>query len=161
MNEQKIKYGYGIEYQCNGEKPDLPDDVLVDIKDKGWTDFGGFPRPAKVWDWSDVNKFRIVDGRYKPVNIDLIGDPPTPYIRADSDDWLVVPRVGDKIIANFPTKKDGKNVYEPRLCEVLRLGVDVDAAGEFVVMCIERDSREYTAVTWIDQWRPTKGESNQ
>ena len=86
--------------------------------------------------------------------------PLPPFISTGSSDWLVMPRVGDKIIANFPTKKDGKNAYEPRLCEVLRLGIDVDAAGEFVVMCINKESPEYTAVTWIDQWRPTKGESN-
>lgn len=59
-----MKYEYGVEYVTKGEKPDLPDDVLVRTQhnDGEWLDIG----PVSHWDWPEIKKFRIVDERYKP-----------------------------------------------------------------------------------------------
>ena len=66
--EQPMKYEYGVEYETNGRKPDLPDDVLVEVFNGeywlvSWT-VGNF-------NWDDVEKFRIVDERYKPKEQDM------------------------------------------------------------------------------------------
>lgn len=59
-------YKYGVEYETNGEKPDLPDCVVVDIKTPLWEAFGGFNKPIHIWHWPDVEKFKVTDERYKP-----------------------------------------------------------------------------------------------
>lgn len=70
-------YEYGVEYKNNGEKPDLPDDVLIQQFHNGaWVGelSRGAPiaKPVSDWMmWSDVTKFRIVDERYKPKEQDM------------------------------------------------------------------------------------------
>ena len=62
-----MKYEYMKEYETNGEKPDLPDDVFVRVYCKSsqrWSNFGS--DTVESWEWEDVLKFRIVDERYKP-----------------------------------------------------------------------------------------------
>ena len=62
-----MKYEYGKEYETNGEKPDLPDDVLVSwINDAHQTGKAKIGRI--VWDngLHKIKEFRIVDERYKP-----------------------------------------------------------------------------------------------
>lgn len=63
-------YKYGVEYETNGKKPDLPDDIEVNFKHKkyGWnSDFDGIIScKSACWDWSKSSAFRIVDERYKP-----------------------------------------------------------------------------------------------
>lgn len=56
---------YGVEYPTNGEKPDLPDDVLVErqgLNSKTWFSL------CSSWAvrWDNCSAFRIVDDRYKP-----------------------------------------------------------------------------------------------
>lgn len=64
--KQKCRYEYGVEYPTNGQKPDLPDDVLVDVEYRElWRD----TKLVSVgdWDWKDaITAFRIIDDRYKP-----------------------------------------------------------------------------------------------
>ena len=62
-----MKYEYNVEYETNGEKPDLPDDVLVSwINDAHQT--GKAKIGCIVWDngLHKIKEFRIVDERYKP-----------------------------------------------------------------------------------------------
>ena len=73
-------YKYGVEYQTNGKKPDLPDDVVIECFD-GVEWWGGYDYNAEEllrvkelkFDTAVTQKFRIVDRRYKPLNI-----PPAP-----------------------------------------------------------------------------------
>lgn len=61
-----LKYEYGVDYETNGEKPELPDDVLVHVMFDGqWTDVGGEFNRVECWGWKHSEKFRIVDERYK------------------------------------------------------------------------------------------------
>lgn len=68
--EQPMKYEYGIEYETNGEKPDLPDDVLVEYMRKDWKGWIGVDT-AGAWRWKCCTSFRIVDQRYKPKEQDM------------------------------------------------------------------------------------------
>lgn len=67
-----MKYEYGVEYETNGEKPDLPDDVLIQQFHNGaWVGelcrWAPIAKPVSDWMlWNNVTKFRIVDERYKP-----------------------------------------------------------------------------------------------
>lgn len=71
-------YKYGVEYETNGKKPDLPDDVVVDIRidnithKNNWRSECALRIPpdkiSKIEFGDDVTAFRIVDERYKPVN---------------------------------------------------------------------------------------------
>ena len=58
-------YKYGVEYETNGEKPDLPDDVLVQCRALTRHTFGHAHSTNNVA-WGNVTAFRIVDERYKP-----------------------------------------------------------------------------------------------
>ena len=58
-----MSYEYMKEYHCKIHKPQLPDDVEVDIlEDNVWMG----ERKFKDVYWKRVYKFRIVDERYKP-----------------------------------------------------------------------------------------------
>lgn len=69
-------YRWGVEYPTNGQKPDLPDDVVVDVKlNNGYfkNAWGGGERLVGVSMWSDAaTAFRIVDLRHKPADISYI-----------------------------------------------------------------------------------------
>ena len=61
-----MKYEYGVEYTTNGVKPDLPDDVLVEVTySKSGTWFENTVDDIR-WLVGGVVSFRIVDQRYKP-----------------------------------------------------------------------------------------------
>jgi|SRR5690554_725598 len=71
-------YKWGVEYETNGEKPNLPDDVEVE-----WASHAQWVRVDKVcnleWGKSDpycvpITKFRIVDERYKPKEQEMNND---------------------------------------------------------------------------------------
>ena len=59
-------YQYGVEYETNGEKPDLDDDVVVEFKNKHglWNVMG--KGSVAFWAWHFGVAFRIVDDRFKP-----------------------------------------------------------------------------------------------
>ncbi len=58
-------YRYGVEYPTNGERPTLPDDTLVSVKDKHW--LHGHEQIG-AWEWSLLKTFKILDQRYKPAD---------------------------------------------------------------------------------------------
>ncbi|MFM7812597.1 MAG: hypothetical protein ACKO7M_13050 [Acinetobacter junii] len=62
-------FKYGVEYETNGNKPDLPDDLVIECFD-GSTWWGGYEGKLNVGDLEfntyATTKFRIVDERYKP-----------------------------------------------------------------------------------------------
>jgi hypothetical protein len=68
-------YKYGVEYETNGKKPDLPDDLLVDIKcETGankWQGNENLKVSGVLWvgdeDMVPASHFKIVDDRFKPV----------------------------------------------------------------------------------------------
>lgn len=62
-----MNYEYMKEYECNGVKPDLPSDVLVELKNRhtGRWNFGS-PIRVRRTVWANIDSFRIVDERYKP-----------------------------------------------------------------------------------------------
>lgn len=65
-------YRWGAEYPTNGKKPDLPDDVLVKVKVvcNIWGD--AIPARRITIDETDFSAaaFRIVDERYKPIELE-------------------------------------------------------------------------------------------
>lgn len=65
-----MKYEYGVEYETNGKKPDLPDGIVVEWY--SWTDDGPeWHLPIEIQHlnkWDGIESFRIVDERYKPVD---------------------------------------------------------------------------------------------
>lgn len=64
--EKPMKYEYGVEYPTNGVKPDLPDDVLVEVQ-SNYFNFGELTEfPVHKVKWENIKSFRIADKRYKP-----------------------------------------------------------------------------------------------
>ena len=81
--EQPMKYEYGVEYETNGEKPDLPDDVKVEVKavyrnsiDESDGSEWLSQRIVELNIWENTTKFRIVDERYKPKEQEMNSDLP-------------------------------------------------------------------------------------
>jgi len=74
-------YKWGVEYPTNGKKPDLPDDVLVDILiDSPIEHASGWLKEAKTvgsraWKNGVIEAFRIVDERHKPVDTTYLETP--------------------------------------------------------------------------------------
>lgn len=96
--EQPMKYEYGVEYETNGEKPDLPGDVLVDyLKDGVWN----VKRTISDVYWGNKSKFKIVDERYKPKEQDM-------------NDWYEkgeLPPVGEACQVNLNRHGSSKAVW--------------------------------------------------
>lgn len=63
--EKPMKYEYGVEYPTNGVKPDLPDDVLVEVSVRNHYGFTGKFSVSERMEWNATESFRIVDDRYK------------------------------------------------------------------------------------------------
>lgn len=63
-------YKFGVEYETNGKKPDLPNDVLVEVKVVRNEWGSAIPAGLIEFDETDLSAaaFRIVDQRYKPVS---------------------------------------------------------------------------------------------
>lgn len=70
-------YRWGVEYTTNGKRPDLPDDVLVDVKcatgSNKWMGYNGLNVRDACWEKSslyeiEASSFKITDPRYKPVD---------------------------------------------------------------------------------------------
>lgn len=61
-------YKYGVEYETNGNKPDLPDDVIVQLRLPESTLYSK-PDTVKYWElyFHKCECFLINDDRYKPV----------------------------------------------------------------------------------------------
>jgi hypothetical protein len=69
---EQTGYRYGVEYETNGGKPEIPDDVKVELLCKAFKKYGYALKMCDTSDWGDTSseyhpiKFRIVDERYKP-----------------------------------------------------------------------------------------------
>lgn len=68
-----MKYQYDVEYATNGEKPDLPLDVIVERKFKGGGWSGVRDAIYCFENWENVTAFRIADNRYKPSQLSQAG----------------------------------------------------------------------------------------
>jgi hypothetical protein len=91
-------YRYGVEYPTNGNRPDLPDDVLIDIKCNagsdnwgGWTDLD-VSDASWTKEENDIpaSSFKIIDPRYRPQD--------TSYLNASSQDQSLTHKSADETI---------------------------------------------------------------
>ena len=85
-------YRYGVEYQTNGKRPNLPDDVLVCI-DGEFSAIDG--DSVDGWNWNKIKSFRITDQRYKPQDIS--------YLNASSQDKSLTHKSADETISLIST----------------------------------------------------------
>lgn len=79
-------YRWGIEYQTNGKKPDLPDNVLISVAGEFINGNWYIHEFATTGvNWKDSIKFKITDTRYKPADTSYLDNPTV----KDSltDDW--------------------------------------------------------------------------
>jgi hypothetical protein len=66
-------YRWGVEYQTNGKRPDLADDVVVQAKiNDVWCSGEDC---AAMWTWRFVQSFRITDQRHKPQDTSYLDKP--------------------------------------------------------------------------------------
>lgn len=80
--QPKLKYEYGVEHPTNGQKPDLPDDVVVKVSVKFQNGYTGDFEVGERNNWCFTESFRIVDERYKPVETaQEASKPQSPYQR--------------------------------------------------------------------------------
>lgn len=61
-------YRWGFEYQTNGKRPDLADDVKVRCEYKNHSIFEDSDIESCEHNWMDVTAFRITDQRFKPAD---------------------------------------------------------------------------------------------
>lgn len=91
-----MKYEYGVAYETNGVKPELPEDVLVNVMFDGlWEDCGDEFNAVKNWDWARSQKFRIVDERWKPASDTNVG--------SNWHERGELPPVGEEVEVYIPT----------------------------------------------------------
>lgn len=139
-----MKYQYGVEYETNGEKPDLPGDVVIECFDGvGW--WGGYNYLTEsnltpnelTFKGCVTKKFRIVDKRYKPKEQDM-------------NDWYEkgeLPPVGEKVIAiDKRTNADGNK------CELRYI------SSEVCVLYDIYDDCEFAVPSCHVEFRPLRTE---
>lgn len=104
-------YRWGVEYPTNGEKPDLPDDVVVCIEKNHIQD------SVDGWDWPLIESFRITDERYKPADTSYLSVSEIPESKSNAEnvsDWwdyeaqkaVALPPVGIECLAEYDTTKN-------------------------------------------------------
>jgi len=104
-------YRWGVEYQTNGDMPDLPDDVEINCyHDKEWHS----TKVHNIYWGSDccfssvVTKFKITDERYKPAGTSYLPVSEIPESKSNAEnvsDWydyeaqkaVALPPVGDRV----------------------------------------------------------------
>lgn len=95
-------YRWGVEYPTNGEKPDLPGDVLVIYQHKSGGDWLKNAFRVDQWAWEETGKaFKITDQRCKPadtgyLNAETIPVDSTEWYDYDNQKALRLPPVGSK-----------------------------------------------------------------
>lgn len=165
-----MKYEYGKEYVCNGERPEgLADDVVMVSGYLGRSMDNLSVGRACVMDWSDVSKFRIVDERYKPDQGDWHkrgGFPPVGevcellLVGNEWDKCMIIAADGDARWVKF-LRSTYTTISDPSRFRPLRTEEDkLLAAAEAL---IEQKTGEPANSTQIkvlidDGWRPTEGE---
>lgn len=82
------KYRWGVEYPTNGKRPELLDDVEVEIfstVDSRWSE-----GPVRIWNWnvSSIMKFRITDQRYKTDDTSYLNAPTQAQSLTHSEEGL-------------------------------------------------------------------------
>lgn len=72
-------YKFGVEYETNGKKPDLPDDTLVEFKSAltgEWEsydeEYGEGYDAVENWVWEFSSGFKIYDKRYAPTDVPVV-----------------------------------------------------------------------------------------
>jgi hypothetical protein len=112
------RYRWGIEYATDGKRPELPNDVVVDFKNKNlvntpWQSaFDPTERAVKSigsWNCDDMELFKITDQRYKPADTSYLDKPDSSL--DNGADWycyetqkaLRLPPVGVEVIGFIGT----------------------------------------------------------
>lgn len=138
-----MNYEYGIEYPCNGVKPDLPDDVLVEWYGDGdwYAKDGGVQVRELGWNkgygFIGIDKFRIVDKRYKP-----------------KSDWFEageLPPVGEVVLGYV---QDSSRTWRWLEVEVLKHNSRAD--NECAVHVLK-----HAILRWCDNFKPLKNERDE
>ncbi len=154
------KYRWGVEYQTDGKKPDLADDVVVEMKWPSGDWHSGGSDELYAFHHRSFSSFKITDPRYKPQDTsyldktDLIGID-TASGKDESVDHVVHTKTTDTTI-EFETVKvddefaftaqDDSDWWDWQNDKMLRL----PPVGERVsYSCVERDSKEAIEV---GQW---------
>lgn len=124
-----MKYEYGVEYPCNGKKPDLPGDVLVEQCYSGhW--YRQAKQVNKWVSWLDVTAFRIVDERYNwhargelpPVGVECEVEYNSAEIKKKFH--RVIPVFYSKSLAIFEDVRGGEVAYFIKCCKFRPIRTD-------------------------------------
>lgn len=67
-------YRWGIEYQTNGKRPDLADDVVISIK-PNWSEIYIGDTYVRGCNWVGIVHFKITDQRHKPQDTSYLQTP--------------------------------------------------------------------------------------
>jgi hypothetical protein len=144
-------YRWGIEYPTNGKKPDLANDVLVDVKCKkgsgewqGWTDMTVADTAwTEAQNYISATSFKIIDERYKPSDTSYLD---APNVKESlMDEWYDYDN--QKAIA-LPKAGEYCQVYLNGWYNCYIVGLD-DLGG-----CVFRKDGEYMQRITDDSFRP-------
>ncbi len=105
-------YRWGVEYPTNGKKPDLPDDVLVDVKFAGRRNFHHVGCAVNNWPFDQTSHFKIVDDKYKPADTSYLEDFATRYAHDKAAD--INQELEEKFYAELERAKDVSEIPESK-----------------------------------------------
>jgi hypothetical protein len=115
------RYRWGVEYKTDGKRPELADDVVVDIRinndfhENGWRSLRGhatYSVDAILWD-EEVTAFKITDQRYKPQDTSYLDKPEgsldngADWYDYDNQKALRLPPVGEKVMLKHKQTEQG------------------------------------------------------
>ena len=101
-----------MEYQVNGKRPDLPDDVRVELrysKEGIWFDK---TVADSRWLVGGVASFRITDPRYKPADTSYLNASAQPQSLTHSEEGLTHKRDPQSVSESSESKCEAENVSE-------------------------------------------------
>ena len=134
-------YRWGVEYPTDGEKPALPDDVIVEMRriNGSWHEDG--EDELDQFHHRSFSAFKITDERYKPADTSYLETTEVETISLDSTDWydyetqkaLRLPPVGEKVDGFIGL------VFSPFKCTF----VGIDSEGRIVVEKLDGNLYRY------------------
>ena len=155
-------YRWGVEYETNGKRPELADDVVVSCKIFNTNHIRNkHEQKVDFWDWdirdmsSDIESFRITDQRYKPADtsylennnlaqVDDISVVESEWYDYENQRALRLPDVGTECLTWFD---DGKECWQK--CKVLAL-----SPYEQDHMAVSLIGRHDRKLVWANNFKP-------
>lgn len=170
-------YKFGVEYETNGKKPDLPDDLRVSIISVRWEGFGGLSTSVGEYDWGYYadEKFILADPRYKPKEQNMNDwyekgeNPPVGTVCellwggvSQGDVEIIAYRNNGNKVIFWRIDKDHVDSAEIPTAEFRPLRSERDTlieAAEAILDGCENVSNKAIATAFVNLgWRPTKEE---